>query len=184
MLEYSLMKTDIRKGRGGVQVGGSATTVFSSRLDQQVRKIGQLLGGQFSGYRSGHNRRRPLFEGIALGCEPDGGMFLDADGNIMVAFEAKVQGKVGNAIERHSKNLMICKTFASSQKFRYLTFMAGAGAAQDEVLWKYAQTCLRCYNTADMREINVLHPNGVSFFLSVDGWNDADIQNIMTQALL
>jgi hypothetical protein len=178
-----MTQTVISKGRGGVQKGGSATTVESSKLDQQLKTIAQKLKKEFTGYSKGHNRRKPLWEDIYSGCEPDGGLWIDNKKNVRVAIEAKVQGNHGNAQERHAKNLMICESFRSETGFRYVTFMAGDGAIPDGVLDRYAKTTLRCRNPAGQREVNKLHNEGVSFFLSVTGWSDDEIETLMRQAL-
>lgn len=176
-------KSTIIKGRGGVQKGGSATTKESSKLDKQLKSIAQKLKKEFSGFSVGHNRRKPLWENIYSGCEPDGGLWLDQNNNVYCAIEAKVQGNHGNAQERHAKNLMVCETFKSESGFRYVTFMAGEGATHDGVLYRYAKTALTCKNRIDQQEINTLHDNGISFFLSVTGWTDAEVETIMRQAL-
>jgi hypothetical protein len=176
-------QTVITKGRGGVQKGGNATTAESSKLDQQLKTTAQKLKKEFDGYSKGHNRRKPLWEDIYSGCEPDGGLWVDDKKNVRVAIEAKVQGNHGNAQERHAKNLMICESFQSKSGFRYVTFMAGEGAKPDGVLARYAKTTLRCKNPAGSREVNKLHNEGVSFFLSVTGWADEEIETLMRQAL-
>lgn len=176
-------QTVIIKGKGGVQKGGSATTAESHKLDQQLKTTAQKLKKEFSGFSKGHNRRKPLWEDIELGCEPDGGLWLDDKKKVKVAIEAKVQGNHGNAQERHWKNFGICNTFKSDQGFRYVTFLAGAGAKYDGVLTRYAKTQLRCINSERHREVNKLHKEGVSFFLSETGWTDDEIETLMRQAL-
>lgn len=176
-------QTVIIKGTGGVQKGGSATTAESSKLDQQLKNTAQKLKKEFNGFSKGHNRRKPLWKDIDSGCEPDGGIWIDDNNNVKVAIEAKVQGNHGNAQERHAKNLMICESFRSKSVFRYVTFMAGEGAKPDGVLARYAKTTLRCKNAEGHREVNKLHNEGVSFFLSVTGWTDEEIETLMRQAL-
>lgn len=178
-----MTQTTIIKGRGGVQKGGCATTHESAKLDQQLKTIAQKLKKEFSGFSKGHNRRKPLWENIYSGCVPDGGLWLDQNNTVYCAIEAKVQGNHGNAQERHAKNLMVCETFKSKNGFRYVTFMAGTGAIHDGVLCRYAKTALTCKNNIGEQEINTLHDNGVSFFLSVTGWSDTEIETIMRQAL-
>lgn len=181
-----MSKSNITKGKGGIQAGSSATTKESKKLDDQLKHISKKLIGQYPGfvYHSGHTKKRILFEDIRSGCVPDGGLWLDSHNKVRLAFEAKVQGKDGNAIERHSKNLMVCNSFKSESGFRYVTFLAGEGAAEKEVLHNYAITALRCNNTPDMRDLNTIHDNGVSFFLSVDGWTDQEIETIMKEAFV
>lgn len=67
--------------------------------------------------------------GKIVGFSPDGGCFLDKDGNILLAVECKKQGKGGNAIERWYKNdfsltdIVPCKC--------YLTLCYGDGFFDD-----------------------------------------------------
>ena len=124
-----------------------------------------------------------MFDEVYSGCVPDGGLWLDSKKRVRVAIEAKVQGNHGNAQERHSKNLMICESFKSDEGFRYVTFMAGAGARVGGVLDSFAKTTLRCKNPAGSRDVNKLHNTGVSFFLSETGWTDEEIETLMRQAL-
>lgn len=176
-------KTDIKKGKGGVQKGGSATTGASRKLDKQLKETALKLKTTFTGFSKGHNRKKPLWEGIYSGCEPDGGLWIDEHKKVRVAIEAKVQGNHGNAQERHAKNLMICESAKSASGFRYVTFMAGEGAKSDGVLDRYARTVLQCKNPAGHRDVNKLHKTGVSFFLSETGWTDEEIETLMRQAL-
>ena len=178
-----MTQTTITKGTGGVQKGGSATTAESHKLDQQLKQTALNLKLEFRGFSKGHNRRKPIWEGVYSGCEPDGGLWLDSKKCVRVAIEAKVQGNHGNAQERHAKNLMICEAFKSKDEFRYVTFMAGAGAKPDGVLERYAKTVLQCRNPEGARDVNKLHNTGVSFFLSETGWTDAEIETLMRQAL-
>jgi len=178
-----MSQTHIVKGRSGIQAGGSATSNESAALDHQLKTIAQSLRQSFNGFSKGHTKKKPLFEGVLLGCVPDGGLWLDSKNKVRVAFEAKVQGNHGNAQERHWKNFGICNTFKSEEGFRYVTFMAGAGAKKGGVLDSYARTLLQCANPEGSREVNKLHKEGVSFFLSESGWTNEEIKQIMKAAL-
>ena len=105
--------TLIKKGKAGVQLGGCASSTESITLDRQLKNAAQTLRSEFDGFVCGHNKRKPIWKDVHVGCEPDGGLLLDASNNVRVAFEAKVQGTFGNAHERHAKNHMLCETFAS-----------------------------------------------------------------------
>lgn len=175
--------TLIRKGTGGVQKGGSATSLESATLDQQLKEVARKLQRQIPGFSKGHTKKRPLFEGVHSGCVPDGGLWLDGARRVRVAIEAKVQGNHGNAQERHAKNLLICYANRSEEQFRYVTFMAGDGARPNGVLDLYARTILNCMNPKGQREINKIHSSGVSFLLSPNGWSLDEIEQLMLEAL-
>jgi hypothetical protein len=178
-----MTQTVITKGHKGVQKGGSATSEESSKLDNQLKTVAKKLQKEFSGFSKGHTKKRPLFDGIYSGCVPDGGLWLDSANKVRVALEAKVQGNHGNAQERHSKNLMICEAFKSNDGFRYVTFMAGAGAKKGGVLYTFAKTTLRCKNPVGSRDVNTIHKTGVSFLLSETGWTTEEIERLMREAL-
>jgi hypothetical protein len=178
-----MTQTVITKGHKGVQKGGSASSVASSNLDSQLKNTAKKLQTEMAGFSKGHTKKRPLFDGVFSGCVPDGGLWLDSKGKVRVALEAKVQGNHGNAQERHSKNLMICEAFKSEEGFRYVTFMAGAGAKPGGVLDTFAKTTLRCRNPEGSRDVNIIHKTGVSFLLSETGWTTDEIERLMREAL-
>jgi hypothetical protein len=55
---------------------------------------------------------------------PDGGIFKDKNGKMIVAVEAKHQGKIGNAIERWYKNNMLIRAYGQSD-ISYVTIISG-----------------------------------------------------------
>ena len=173
----------IRKGHGGIQLGGTSITEASATLDTQLKELAKKLAKEFKGFNKGHSKNTPLFEGVYSGCVPDGGLWLDGKGKVRVAIEGKVQGNHGNAQERHAKNLLICHANRSELGFRYVTFMAGEGAISNGVLDQYAKTILQCMNPEGQRSTNVIHPNGVSFFLNPLGWSKDSIEKLMREAL-
>lgn len=67
------------------------------------------------------------------GCEPDGGLFY-YNGVLIVAAEAKHQGKQGNAIERWYKNAFVLRQLSKS--VTYITYATGEGAQENEVICK------------------------------------------------
>lgn len=169
--------------RGGIQKGTTASSEKSIKLDRQIRNISKEIANIIPGYVPGHNKHKPLFEGVYSGCMPDGGIWLDSNNRVRVAFEAKYQKDEGNAQERHAKNYIICKAHGSDD-FRYITFMTGKGAQPGGKLDVYARTMLNCENNPSYRELNKLHPTGLSFFLSVEGFTEDEVRNIMEQALV
>lgn len=171
---------------GGIQPGTTASSEKSIKLDNQVKEISQELAKEVSSkyiYVSGHTKKNRIFEGIYTGCVPDGGIWLDQTGKVRAAFEAKYQKGGGNAIERHGKNSMILETFRG-ETFQYVTFCTGGGAAANNPVEEYAKTMLFCKNASDCRELNVLHPDGYSFFLSEEGFTKEEIKEIMKKVLI
>lgn len=115
--------------KGGIQVGTSATSIESSSLDQAVRIFAETatlpegwthirgFAGNALAARLGTNTPQ-------VGIYPDGGIILNEAGEVMIAFEAKKNGKSGNAIERWDKNNRIL-TYLGCR--RYITFCVGEG---------------------------------------------------------
>ena len=172
----------LQKKQGGIQKGTTASSVKSTKLDNQLKTIAKLIANDVAGYEEGHRKTNQLFEHVLTGCVPDGGLWLDYHKKVRVAFEGKYQGNHGNAHERHSKNYLIAKKHGGDS-FKYITFMTGAGAALGGVLDTYARTMLYCENESGYDEINVTHPKGFSFYLSEDGFTDEQIETIMRAAL-
>lgn len=165
------------------------TSIESSTLDQQVKSTAARIKDNYSdqyGFSWGHNqqgkfKKNIIWEDIPVGFMPDGGVFLNEDNLVKVAFEAKYQQNAGNAYERHAKNLTIAEYKAAPDGMRYITFMSGKGAAEGAVMWKYAVTMMVTKNYG--KALNVVHPTGCSFFLKEDGFTDAEIENIFNEAL-
>ena len=168
---------------GGIQIGTTASSPSSKILDKQLKDLSLKLAKRYPGYHPGHSKHCMIFEGVETGCVPDGGVWFDDDRKVRVAFEAKYQGDHGNAHERQSKNYLICDSF-KGKTFKYITFMSGLGARPNGVLDKFAKTMLKCRNSEGNRDLNVLNPEGLSFFMSVEGFTDEQIQSIMEQALV
>ena len=174
------------KKKGGIQVGTTATTVESAKLDTQLKNVAKKLSKEFTGYNEGHRKKKPVFENIGSGCVPDGGLWLDESKRVVAAFEAKHQGNHGNAQERHAKNYSIASAHRSDT-FRYITLMTGEGAMDGGVLDIYAKTMLQCeklehkldYN----KEVNVVYKWGQSFILSPSGFTDDEVETIMRKGL-
>jgi hypothetical protein len=182
LIAKSTQKTNVCKGVGGIQKGHTAWSAQGTKLDKQVRLICRNLLSETDHWYRGHTKKSPIFDNIQQGCVPDGGIWMD-DTGVRLVVEAKVQGSQGNAIERHSTNFMICDAHKSKKKFMYITFMAGEGAQQGNVLHKHANDMMMCRNKKEYQNINIIHPEGLSFFLSPDGWTDDEIENIMVRAL-
>jgi len=172
-----------QKKKGGIQAGTTAASVESTKLDNQLKDIAKKLGTELVGYTAGHRKHDPLFENIGSGCMPDGGLWFDTEGKVKAAFEAKHQGNHGNAQERHAKNYLIAKKHRG-ESFKYITFMTGEGAQESGVLDIYAKTMLHCENDVSHQSVNVTNPNGLSFYLKVEGFTNEEIESIMRAALI
>lgn len=113
---------------GGVQNGTSATSPSSKGLEQIVRT--NILDKSEGVWRSGYSgeqlkKQLDITSDIELaGCYPDGGIFLDKNGNPEISFECKYQGDKGNAIERWYKNYSFMRKLGVK---KYVTFCLGEG---------------------------------------------------------
>lgn len=116
-----------KKGfNGGIQLGGTATSLNSKMLEKVVRDYIKELDNTHHVASFNESKLQEIF-GTDLrlaGFNPDGGIFVDSEGNPVVAIECKHQGKDGNAIERWAKNYMILDQLGVK---RYLTFCTGVG---------------------------------------------------------
>jgi hypothetical protein len=176
--------------RGGH--GEVATSKESSRLDKDMKLISKAIAQVQSTYyyEEGHTNyvakrfsiktrlRKALPElsaaGIITGCMPDGGMWFDSNrdsaNRIMhYAFEGKFQDITGNAIERWGDNWLICEYI--NPNLKYITLLAGPGAAESEVLWKHAQ------------DKTILTRGRAKFYLSIDGFTQEQIFEIMNEEM-
>ena len=169
--------------RGGIKRGTSATTTNSRMVDGQVKNSSLVLSKMFPGRVNGHYRRNKIWDDIYCGWVPDGGAWLDCNKRVIVAFEAKYQGAAGNAIERHAKNLVIAYS-KKAENSKYITFMSGAGAGKNEVMYNYAKTMMKCYNSVNSQDLNILHDSFLSFFVNPNGFDDEEIADIMWSALI
>lgn len=162
--------------------GSVASTPESKKIDKSVRTVSKKLSKSFSGYDIGHRKNKPLFDAIPIACCPDGGIWLDDQKKVVAAFEAKHQGDKGNAIERWCKNSTVLMS-QRGEKFRYVTFMSGIGSHTDEVLDKFARAMIQMHNKEGNKDINKVNDDGISFFLSPDGFTDEQIEAVMRKAL-
>lgn len=176
---------------GGIQKGTEAGSAESKQLDGDVKVIAEAIAQAQNRYyyESGHRvldetkfGRQTVAEAavpemrdrkVTTGCMPDGGMWFDGPRNqprtLKLAFEAKHQGRGGNAIERWGKNYLICNRLWPDSK--YVTFMTGEGAEIGEVLHSFGET---------MRAIN--GPNCI-FYYAPAGFSREDIFSVMNSVL-
>lgn len=115
--------------KGGIQVGTSATSIESASLDQTVRVLTEtaILPEGWTHIRglSGGTLAARLNTSVPqVGIYPDGGLILDETGQVVLALEAKKNGRSGNAIERWDKNNRILNHLGCK---RYITICVGDG---------------------------------------------------------
>jgi len=148
----------IKGKRGGH--GEKASTVESKQHDEVVKMISMSIAKALhikkdhtlffeEGYRNTGKTETRLPElaeiGFSQGCIPDGGMWFTGNRSVknrtlVAVFEAKKQGKGGNAIERWWKNWAACTRIFKDVK--YITFLTGPGAQTGEILAKHANDAL------------------------------------------
>lgn len=160
---------------GGIQVGSEAGSAESKQLDGDVKNIAMAIAVFQEKYcfEIGHQKNKILPEchkmNVTLGCVPDGGMWFDGSRNqprtVKAVFEAKHQQDGGNAIERWTKNYLIC--YRMNPDVKYITFMTGEGAQPGGVLYEFGQT---------MRAIN---GDNCIFYYQPNGFTEEEIFNIM-----
>lgn len=177
---------------GGIQKGTEAGSAESKQLDGDVKVIAEAIAQVQKKYfyESGHRSldetknfsKQTVLEAsipeireknVRLGCMPDGGMWFNGPRTqpraLKVAFEAKHQQDGGNAIERWSKNYLICNTIWPDCK--YVTFMTGGGAKVGGVLHDFGTSM------ANLRGENCI------FFYAENGFSQEGIFNIMISVL-
>ena len=181
---------------GGIQVGTEAGSIESKQLDGDVKAVAEALAQYLKiknhnryFYEFGHQNytganfsKKTIFEnalpelaerGVTVGCVPDGGMWFDGPRSqprtLEVVFEAKYQQDGGNAIERWSKNYLLC--YRLSPEVKYVTFMTGPGATPNGVLHKFG---------VSMSAMN--GPNCI-FYYAPTGFSKQGIFNIMISTL-
>jgi hypothetical protein len=180
----------------GIQKGSEAGSAESKQLDGDVKMVAEAMAqylrvqnNQQYFYEFGHQNysganysHRTITEnalpelvqrGVTIGCVPDGGMWFDGARNqsrtLRVAFEAKHQQDGGNAIERWSKNYLVC--YRLNPDVRYVTFMTGQGARTGGVLHKFGES---------MRAMN---GDNCVFYYEPQGFSPEGICNIMACTL-
>ena len=181
---------------GGIQKGSEAGSAESKQLDGDVKNVAEALaqylraknnnqyfyefghqnysGANFSRKTVSDNALPELAErGVTIGCVPDGGMWFNGPRSqpraLKVAFEAKHQQDGGNAIERWSKNYLLC--YRLNPDVRYVTFMTGEGAKPGGVLHKFGES---------MRAMN---GDNCVFYYEPQGFTPAGICNIIAFTL-
>lgn len=113
----------------GIQPGQAAITSESKAVEQALRAYVNSDELQttiaLNGFTHQTRSFRP-FSHEAGGLLPDGGIVLDALNKPIVSFEAKYQGRVGNAIERLAKNHLILSNL-NPGRYNTIVLLGGSG---------------------------------------------------------
>jgi hypothetical protein len=169
--------------KGGIQKGTTAWDGSSLNLDQQVRRIAKKLQNHAKiitlGITSSKKLRKDQIPGGIGSCAPDGYVWFDKEGKAIAAFEAKKQGASGNAIERWFKNEHVLRTL--NKDINYVTFTMGEGATEKTSIGQIL--AIAVYENGE-HHFNKYRKNNNSIFMSVNGYNDEDIESIMLEALV
>lgn len=118
---------------------------------------------------------------VDCGFQPDGGV-ITFHGIPLLAFEAKKQGQVGNAIERMFKNLYLFQKL--SPDGMYVIFVSGSGASRmpdgrRSGTLALMQTVVNIDGAGVLNELGA----GTSAFVSEEGFGRDVIKDIMRKAM-
>lgn len=178
-----IMQTEVstKVFKGGIQKGTMAWDATSLALDKQVSRLAKELSTDPAVIAAGYTFQKKLKKNQIPGnigaCAPDGGLWFK-NGVVIAAFEAKKQGKGGNAIERWYKNAFILRTL--NPTVNYVTFTCGKGATMDTPIGK--TLALSVYENGK-HNFNEYREGKNSVFMNVNGYTDDDIRAIMRKAL-
>ena len=141
--------------RGGIQPGTSASSIFSRDtenipyqwIQSNLSRIEHTYDIRWKKSMTSQeikSRINSKFTGDINGMNPDGGMFLDDNDNILLVIECKHQGARGNAIERWGLNAITAKSMGA---LRYMTIFTGEGFSSPD---KYPSRVLSRYCISDL----------------------------------
>ena len=188
ILEFASQRTDGFKA--GIQKGTVATDAEALKLDNMIKVVALEIREELKkfGFTMEQRINKDLLKsaGVQHGCAPDGGIW-SLNGVRIAAFEAKKQGKRGNAIERHGKNVDTCKYFEPN--IRYVTFGIGEGSSPSGPVWNYALSSMAKESSiktplANKKVENVLYETGLSWFLKPEGFLAIELKMRMLEAIL
>jgi hypothetical protein len=162
------------KFKGGIQAGTVAMDSYARNLDNQCKQIKNTLAESYSSTLTMQRKlRKDQIPGGLGACEPDGGLWF-RNGKLVAVFEAKKQGRGGNAIERWFKNNYIARLI--NPNVCYVTFCIGEGAAEGCVLRK-------TLDVAHLEGFDQFNKNKNSAYFSVNGFTEEEISDIMRTVL-
>jgi len=130
--------------KGGIQAGTTAFDDDSKRLDVYLKECRDeiTLEGMNKVNQFNEQMKMELVGDNCFGFAPDGGAWFK-DGKLVAVFEAKKQGRQGNAYERWWDNASTARFINPDVK--YVTFCTGAGAAVNECLDKLRRKAQRMF---------------------------------------
>lgn len=156
---------------GGIQSGMNATDSLAREMDDHCKLLRNELAKEFPNLKMKKKLQKSDIPHGKGACAPDGGLWFK-DGKLVAAFEAKKQGKGGNAIDRWYKNHFICRKI--NPEVSYVTFAAGQGANG---------IILETLYIAHEGIMNKFIKNGNSCFLSEEGFSIDDMRAMMRKVL-
>lgn len=120
---------------GGVKPGTTAFDEDSRRLDEYLKEMrDSIIAPEFTMVKQFDTQMKEASLGEdCFGFAPDGGAWFK-NGKLVAVFEAKKQGKGGNANERWFKNASIA--YHINPDVKYVTFCTGEGADEGNPLDK------------------------------------------------
>jgi len=157
--------------RGGIQTGTTAYDEESKRLDFYLKECkNEIKLDQFEVYSLLSKQMKLELVGLdCFGFAPDGGVWFK-NGKLVAVFEAKKQGKGGNAYERWWDNAVTAKHINPDVK--YVTFCTGAGAGEGECLDKLRQ------------KAEIMMGDGYVFYNQVEPFTKQQVYDIMVKTLM
>lgn len=169
--------------KGGIQKGMIALDESSKTLDSQLKNLRKEIYEELKskGYSYKENIKRTELKkyGIEIGFYPDGGIWYNNDKPIAI-FEAKKQGRQGNAIERWCKNNNIAKFLFGD--IRYITFGIREGFENGSYAARFANSFLKMENKD--KTVNVLYKEGQSWMIDKTGFSKEEIKKTMIRAIV
>lgn len=159
--------------RGGLQKAGVAWDEKSRQLDENLKRSRDKLKVKYEKLkcfnRLSKEQKYLLVGDNCFSFAPDGGAWFDNEGKLLAAFEAKKQGKLGNAYERWWDNAITAKHI--NKDVVYVTFCSGKGADTNECLDKLK------------RKAEIMMGSNYRFHLSPEGFTEQEIYDIMSRVL-
>ena len=157
---------------GGIQNGTTAYDRDSHKLDQQVKNCRDKLQRQFPQLtmvtRLSKEQKIQLVGDDCFGFAPDGGCWFK-DGKLIAVFEAKKQGRAGNAHERWWDNAVTAKYI--NPDVYYITFCTREGAKEGECLEKMS------------RKAKIMMGSRYRFHLQPEGFTETEVFELMQETL-
>lgn len=164
------MKQRDENFKGGIQDGTTAFDDYSRQLDTYLKECREEIGiGQFEVHQKlSKEMKLELVGADCFGFAPDGGAWFK-DGKMVAVFEAKKQGKNGNAYERWWDNAVTAKHI--NPDVTYVTFCIGEGAAEGNCLNKLKQ------------KAEIMMGENYVFYNQTEPFTKEQIRDIMTKTL-